>query len=346
MKAMTRVGAMIFWALFFLLVTPALAAPPQGAKPIKITYAGLMPVGHMVTKSQQLFAELVEKESNGLIKVDLYPAGQLYTDKSIMDAFTSGAVEMGEIHPAMWAGKSPAMLGYYMLGAFDTPKQQWRFVDGPYTQILNHELVKLNTKILGWTDYGKTQGILTRKPATSRKDLIGLKVRALGAIDSVFFEGLGMKPTTVSSAETYMALMQGTVDAAFAGYSSMIERKWYEAAKYSFSAPKGSFLTYATFPVGVNLKWWNTLPGWAQDIISRKTLESVEWSRQAANKSDDEAEEKIQKLGVSIHYMSNEEWRAWKGEPMEKEKAYLLKVTGEVIGKQILDAMKAAAAQK
>lgn len=337
--------AIVGGILILLLAMPALAkgeAPPPGAKPIKITYAGLLPVSHMLTKSQELFKELVEKRSNGVIKVDFFPAGQLYTDKTIMDAFTSGALEMGEVHPAMWAGKCPPMLAYYTLGAFDTPDQQWRYVDGPYTQILDRELVKLNTKILAWNDYGSNQGIISKKPLLSRKDLAGLKIRVMGALDSVFFEALGARPTIISSAETYMSLMRGTIDAAYSGMSGMIERKWYEGAKYILASPKGSFMHYASFPVGANLKWWNSLPKWAQDIIFTCNKESCLWSRKEAYKSDADAEKRIVELGAIVHYLSKEEWQLWRGEPLEKEKAYMMKIMGEEIGKQVMEAITAA----
>lgn len=296
----------------------------------------------MVTKAQELFKKCVEERSKGVIKVELYPAGQLYTAKTIVDALKTGAVNMGEVHPADWVGICPPMLAYAVLGAFDTTEQQWRYIDKYLSPILERELVKSNTKVVGWIDYGKTNGVLSKKLFKGRQDLVGVKIRALGALDSVFFEALGAKPTIVVSAEVYTALQTGTVDAAYSGISGMLERKWHEVGKYILVPPNRGFMHYATFMTAANLPWWNTLPKSAQDLIIECEIEADKWSRQEAAKSDTDAEKEFEKLGGTIYSMTKEEWSFWRGEPLEKEKAYLMKICGEKVGKEVLAGLEAA----
>ena len=69
------------------------------AKPIVLKYAGNFPATHHMTKMMNDFAKLVEQRTNGQVKIQVYPARQLYSDKDLDQALSTGAVDLGQAMP-------------------------------------------------------------------------------------------------------------------------------------------------------------------------------------------------------------------------------------------------------
>ena len=78
-----------------------------GKVELKLAYH--LPVDHHLSKSIERFAKRVNEKSNGRITVTTYPAGQLYTDKSMNDAIMSGGLDMGLNSTAMWTTVVPVL---------------------------------------------------------------------------------------------------------------------------------------------------------------------------------------------------------------------------------------------
>ena len=70
---------------------------------ITLRLAGTMPATHQLSLSSQKFADLVNERSEGTINVEFYPAGQLYTDETMITAIPQGGIEMGVCQTANWA---------------------------------------------------------------------------------------------------------------------------------------------------------------------------------------------------------------------------------------------------
>lgn len=101
----------------FTAVVTALALASAGAAEAQtvLKYATQLPKTHHLTKADYRFAELVEEKSGGRLKVEVYPAGQLYSGPSLVKAVTSGAIEMGIVYGGAWTGPLP------LIDLFDIP---------------------------------------------------------------------------------------------------------------------------------------------------------------------------------------------------------------------------------
>lgn len=78
-------------------------------KPIILRYAGNFPVKHFMTRMMEDWAKLVEQRSNHRVKIEIYPSGQLYSDKDLDRALVSGAVDLGQAMANVLAGIAPSM---------------------------------------------------------------------------------------------------------------------------------------------------------------------------------------------------------------------------------------------
>ena len=70
-------------------------------------YTGMPPSHHFCVNDMRYFKDQVEKKTNGRVKVELYPAGQLFSFIQGIDAATMGGVEMGLTALGHWAGYNP-----------------------------------------------------------------------------------------------------------------------------------------------------------------------------------------------------------------------------------------------
>lgn len=105
-------GVFIFtlglWFLFSL--PPAEAAPASPKQEFLFRLAGTMPLEHYMTKTLEHFAKLMDEKTKGQVKIEIYPANQLFSDKDLPKALPSGAVDMGQVNMAMWAGLVPLLV--------------------------------------------------------------------------------------------------------------------------------------------------------------------------------------------------------------------------------------------
>lgn len=291
-----------FMAVVVMLTIGLLLASyaQAGEKPIVLRYAGNFPIKHFMTRMMQDWAKLVEQRSNNRVKIEIYPAGQLYTDKDLDRALVSGAVDLGQAMANVLAGISPAMHILDFAMVFD----DWDHFDKIYHtgggfKITDDEAREHNMKEVFLMPYGNTLGPLTyKKKVVTHQDLKGLKIRAMGGNMALALQALGATPVFLSSGEVYQALQRGTIDGAVSGLTSMHERAWGEVTKYLWEL---YFCPTTCGHTVANLNSWNKLPPDIQKIMldTGRELE-MKYRRDVMDKENAEAREGLIKKGVEI----------------------------------------------
>ncbi len=275
-------------------------------KPIVLRYAGNFPAKHYMTKMMEEWARLVEQRSNNRVKIEVYPAAQLYSDKDLDRALSSGAVDLGQAMANVLAGIAPSthILDFAMVW------DDWDHYDRVYHnggfKIMDDEMREHNMKEVFIMPYGKTTGPITnKKKIVKHEDMKGLKIRAMGGNMALAVKALGATPVFLSAGEVYQALQRGTIDGAVSGFTSMSERKWGEVAKYVWElyyCPTTSGHTAA------NLNSWNKLPPDIQKIMLDTGREiEKRYRKEVIDKEEAKAREDLIKLGVEIVVPSSQE---------------------------------------
>ena len=191
----------------------------DGKTELKLAYH--LPVDHHLSKSMEKFAKRVEEKSGGKLTVKTYPAGQLYTDKSMNDAIMSGGLDMGLNSTAMWTTVIPALNVLdvpFLLPNYDSVAKA---IDGGLGKTLEAEFEKKGVKNLIWADYGYVQFANNKRPLTKPEDFAGLQLRGYGQIPAETIKALGASPVTMGSAEVYMAIQRGTIDGQTSGTTAL-----------------------------------------------------------------------------------------------------------------------------
>ena len=246
------------------------------------------------------FAELLEKKTNGRVKITIYPASQLGGEGAMFQQIKGGALEFG-IHgtPGL------AALGVKEAMAFDLPymvstrEQGWKLVNGEFGDWFR-ELVRSKTgvKPLGFMDIGFRQVANRHRLIEKPEDLKGLKLRVLPAPGYVIaYEAFGAKPTPMAWPEVYQALQMGVIDGLEQTPSTMVSDKMIEVAKYySFTS-----ITYNPALLIAGDKFYQDLPTDIKKAIEESAKEALAFHSQLVRKRDEEDVEVMRQAGVKIN---------------------------------------------
>jgi len=278
----------------------------QGAE-ITLRYAGNLPLEHHVTKGQELYAKLIMERTKGKVKVEVYPAGQLYTDKDMTRALPSGAVDMAEVTNDQWTGLVPGLMVLQLNLFYDDRPHWWRTMDGETGEILKKELEKVGVKLLYWMDYGAVE-LATKFPLRKLEDIKGKRMRGYGETSVKYLGLLGSVPTFLGGGEMYMALQRGIIDGVYSGTTSFYDRKIYEVTKYVCIGPHN----FSPFLVLINLEKWNQLPADVQKAMLEVAPTAQEWGRKECEKKDIECLELLKQKGMEVNVLSSEEKKRWR----------------------------------
>ncbi len=277
----------------------------QGAD-VTLRLAGNTPLDHHLTRGLDLYAKGIEKHSGSKIKVQTYPAGQLFSDKDMMKAVPSGAVDGGVINISQWTGLCPGVMVLDLPLFFKDWNHIYRTVDGDAGKMMIKDFEKVGVKFLYWDDFAWAE-FASKIPLKKLEDFKGKRIRGYGELITDSIKALGGAPTFLGGGEVYMALQRGTVDAAVSGTPSFYERKYYEVTKY-LTLSQYSFIM---FGMVMNLKKWNALGPDLQKAVTQASQEAQDWARKEAQKVGAESADLLKNKGMDVYQLPKAERERW-----------------------------------
>jgi C4-dicarboxylate-binding protein DctP len=233
-----------------------------------------LPEKHSLGQNWLAFKKIVETESKGTLKVQLFPSAQLFKDKQVPEAVGSGAVEAGSAFLGRFSGSVPAVdvVNVPFLFNGEAELRAATSTGSKMRNILDAAVLKeTGAKVLWWQAFGRniylSKGSAIRTPA----DIKGKKVRTYGKILGWTIQALGGDPTIMSGSKQFLAYQQGAVDVGMTGASAVKSRKLYEVMDHMTL----SFDSAIEFVAVMNNKFFEGLPKKQQDIIlaASKTVE-------------------------------------------------------------------------
>lgn len=289
---------------------------------------------HHISRGIEKFAEDVKDKSNGKVKIETYPSGQLLADTDMNQAILSGGVEMGVNGTTLWSTTIPEMGIFDLPFALPTYEIAEEAIDGKIREELSKELEKKGGKILMFADFGYNQLINKKRPIKNPEDYEGLKIRTVGDIWSIMLESFGASPVNMGAGDVYMAMQTGTIDGATTGLSSMIDRSQYEVGEYVTV----NNYSYLQFLLTVNKEYWDGLPEKTQKLIQNSSKETEEWIRAQTKVEAEEALDELREKGLEIYTVPEEEYPMWRELSQPAWDEYL-KNTGPV-GEELVEYVK------
>jgi tripartite ATP-independent transporter DctP family solute receptor len=226
------------------------------------------------------FKEEVEKLSKGRIKVELYFAGQLFTQEQELAACREGTLDMA-YYGANWVAEFVPYVS--MFGAaytFVDYKHLRNVFDGEIGEKVFKDVIKATgVRPLSVFFLGTRQLNLISKVGEVRKpdDLKGVKLRVPSSPAWIAMgKALGANPTPMSFGEIYMGLKTGAIEGQDNPLRGARDMKFFEVAK-NFTLTGH---VVANVWASINEKRWQSFSAEDREIIKKALLTAQKYNDQ------------------------------------------------------------------
>ena len=252
---------------------------------------------HSVHQAMLYLNEKLLELSDGEMSIEVYPSGQLGTERDMMELLQIGSLAITKVSTSPMEGFVPDMKVFSIPYIFRDEDHLWKVLKSDIGKklLLAGESVRLRG--LAYYDSGSRSFYTVDRPIYTPEDVKGLKIRVQKSPTSVkMIEALGGAATPISFGELYTALQQGVVDGAENNPPSFYLAKHSDVAKFY------TLDMHTSVPdmILVSSHIWGSLTteqqGWLQEAADL----SVPYQRKLWKESTDAALKAVEEAGVTI----------------------------------------------
>jgi tripartite ATP-independent transporter DctP family solute receptor len=271
-----------------------------------------MKLGHFAADSHpgnlasKMFAEAVEKRTNGSIKVIIYPNNALGSPPEVLEQNILGAVDMS-LPTQGQLGKYSKKFNCVMLPfMYDSYEHADKVLDGKFLPWAVPDLDKAGLVFLSNWEWGFRNLTNSKHPVNVPADVKGLKVRTPPELPTqAAMEALGAVVATINFNELQMALKTGVVDGQENPIAVIYSNKIYETQKYL--AMTGH--NYNTMVHVISKKVWDKLTPDQQAIVKEESKKAGDWMRKTVRNEEADQIDQLKKFGMEITYPNKAEFK-------------------------------------
>jgi tripartite ATP-independent transporter DctP family solute receptor len=272
-----------------------------------------MKLGHFAADSHpgnlasKMFAEGVEKRTNGNIRVTIYPNNALGSPPEVLEQNILGAVDMS-LPTQGQLGKYSKKFNCVMLPfMYNNYEHADKVLDGNFLPWAVPDLDKAGLVFLSNWEWGFRNLTNSKRPVKHPADVKGLKVRTPPELPTqAAMEALGAVVATINFNELQMALKTGVVDGQENPIAVIYSNKIYETQKYL--AMTGH--NYNTMVHVISKKVWDKLTPEQKAIVKEESKKAGDWMRKKARTDEADQINQLKKFGMEITYPNKAEFKA------------------------------------
>lgn len=250
------------------------------------------------------FQEIVEKESNGRIKLQLFPDGQMGNDQSMMDSLKMGTLDFTVTSTAPIANITKSFLVFDLPFLFPNEKIADKVLDGPAGQDILKTLNGTGLIGLVYWENGYRNITNSKLPITTVDDLKGLKIRTMqNPVHLETFKLWGANPVPLPFNEVFTALEQKVIDGQENPNTLIYDAAFFEAQKYLTISKH----FYTPFVFMISQKTWDKLSPADRELIQKAANEAKTYERQVNRENDKKYVDLMRQKGIAINEISSQE---------------------------------------
>jgi tripartite ATP-independent transporter DctP family solute receptor len=260
-----------------------------------------------LTKGMMQLAERVSEKTNGNMKIEVYPSGQLGSDEDVIEQALAG-VNVAVLTDAARMGNYVSDIGIFSVSYFlDSYEEALKALNTPFFQDCVKRLSDgAGIEVLTFNWNGGMRHYWTNKPVKNPADLKGLRIRTAGAPAwSKSCEYMGAIPIVMSSGETYTGLQQKIADGCEFPYYVVNSFKIYEVLKYVNETAHHNLLNGFI----VSKKWFDTVPKEYQALLKEEFYNQGIITAKEFEIMDNDCKEKILATGVTLVEVDRDAFR-------------------------------------
>lgn len=283
----------------------AMVTPIYAATNLRLGHG--RPVDSLLDKDMKAFADEVDKQTEGRVKIKVYPAGQLGNNEQMMERVSMGSIEMVAGYP------NPLLepkLDVYCLPGLATNYEELRkiFVTGsPFMNLLKEGFESIDTHVLSSYMTAAMVGMSFKNDPKNVLDFSAArseKIRVPG-INSFRFtaEALGYLTTPLPWAEVFTALQTGVIDGNYGSAAEPTYTQLRDVIKAYFAVNVQADMFFLL----INRDIFERLPEKDREIMA-KIADNLEKSRfTKAKEEQDMWEQRLADSGIAIYRPSAEQ---------------------------------------
>ncbi len=264
------------------------------------------PIGKAVEK----WAELLEAESNGTMKLQLFPNSALGSKSELIDQMIMGENIITIADGAFYADYGVPDLGIlYGPFFFDNWDEVWKLIDSDWYKAECGKLADKGLTVLAsnWM-YGERE-LMTKTKVVTPADIKGQKIRL--ANSQIYVEGfnaLGATAVPMALGDVYTSLQNGTLDGVENPLSTLYGQSFQEVSKNILMT--GHILNFTTWCIGTD--YLNTLTQEQQELLFRTGEEAGLYNNELQDAAKDDYYKLLEEAGVTFTELTDEERALWK----------------------------------
>lgn len=291
-----------FWKRFLRLavvLVAALALAGCDDEPdvtvIKLGHA--LDTQHPVHVAMVYMAERLAAESGGTMRIDVYPSGQLGSEREMLELLQIGSLGITKVSASVLENFAPDFEVLSLPFVFRDDAHRFAVLEGPVGRALLAETTPFRLRGLAYYDAGSRSFYTVPRPVRTPDDLRGMKIRVQESATAMnMVRALGGSPTPISFGELYTALQQGVVDGAENNPPSFFLSRHYEVARYYVLNEH----TAVPDVLVIGTTVWDRLTPQQQAWVQRAADASAELQKRLWKASTDEALEAVRAAGVQV----------------------------------------------
>ena len=248
-----------------LLSLPLFAIAGRARAATVIRWATVLPNSHPSVPMMNKVADAVRTQTGGAVDIQTFPSGQLGASRDIIEATSSGAIQMvdeGAAQFGQFVAPFSILEAPYL---WRDPAHMRRALEAPLADDMKAQLVsKRDMRVIGSTYYGTRHVTAGKREVRTVADMQGFKLR-IPEVDTyrAMAEAWGARPTPLNFGELYLALSQGAVDGQENPLPTIQASKFNEVQKFLILT--GHIMTPRL--IVMNEAAWKGLDGKQQDIL-------------------------------------------------------------------------------
>ena len=288
----------------------ALSAAAQ-AQEVTLTLHQFLPAQANVPKLiLDVWADEVEADSDGRIKIDRYPAMQLGgTPPELIDQAIEGVADIVWSVNGFTPGRFPHTevfeLPFMVSDARAASHAYWQMFDAHMRDTDFKDVVILGTWVHG-------PGMLhTNEPVAKPEDLAGMKIRGGSRMVSSLMEKIGATPVGMPVTQIPEALSKGVIDGATIPWEVTTALKVSELVS-NHTEFEGPAIYNLTFVLAMNKDRYDSLPDDLRAVIDANSgLDFSVFAGGTMADADGPARARAVELGNNIVTVSEEDAKTW-----------------------------------
>jgi len=280
-----------------LVAAPFIGRADAQAKTV-IRYGDVLPANYPSVVAIEAAGKEIAEKTGGRLELQSFPASQLGTQRDMIEALGSNALQLYTDGAGTFGSWVPAISVLEAPYIWRDAAHMSKGMASADAMSLADALVKSRgMRIVDTIYYGTRQLTTASKPVKEPKDMVGFKLRVPPVdVFNAMAEAWGARPTPINFGELYLALKQELVDGQENPLPTIQSAKIFEVQKYLVLT---AHIITPRFVV-VNEQFWRGLPDNDRSIMQAALAKAVATANAEIIRQENALVDTFTKSGMTV----------------------------------------------